>query len=142
MAAVRDLGYYCGLVTGNLEEIAYIKLDHYHLTQFFADHVGGFGSDHRDRVELIRIAIQRAAQVGFHCAGQNVIYIADTPLDVHAARGAGVHCVITTTGIFRRGDFVANPPDLVVDDLSHQAEIFNYVDELQASTIRTRESII
>src|SRR5271157_5846441 len=49
LAAVRELGYFQGLVTGNLEDIAYVKMEHYGLVEFFEDHIGGFGNEHRDR---------------------------------------------------------------------------------------------
>jgi|SRR5271157_1542675 len=131
LAAVRELGYFQGLVTGNLEDIAYVKMEHYGLVEFFEDHIGGFGNEHRDRAELIKIAINKAQNLGFEYTDRNVVYIADTPLDVQAARGAGVASVITTTGIYKRDDFEDCSPDLILDDLSHQVEFFSFLDELQ-----------
>lgn len=46
----------CGLVTGNLEEIGRMKLAASGLVGPFT--FGGFGSDHKDRGELIRLAVQ------------------------------------------------------------------------------------
>jgi beta-phosphoglucomutase-like phosphatase (HAD superfamily) len=48
----------CGLVTGNLEKIARAKLKKIGLDHFFI--IGGFGSDHMDSAELVKLAIKRA----------------------------------------------------------------------------------
>jgi phosphoglycolate phosphatase len=56
-----DKGYLLGLVTGNLEASAHIKLHRAGLNRFFS--FGGYGSDSTDRGELTRIALRRAALV-------------------------------------------------------------------------------
>ena len=53
-------GINLGLVTGNLETIARHKLKKIGLEHFFK--IGGFGSDHIERGELVKIAIQRARE--------------------------------------------------------------------------------
>ncbi|KAG0608234.1 hypothetical protein M758_8G090100 [Ceratodon purpureus] len=53
-----------GLVTGNLEDIAWLKMEGLGIRQFFSiPNFGGFGSDHSDRGELVRIAAARADQM-------------------------------------------------------------------------------
>ena len=56
-----DDGYLLGLVTGNVEAAAHIKLHRARLNRFFS--FGGYGSDSTDRGELTRIALKRAALV-------------------------------------------------------------------------------
>ena len=74
-----------GLLTGNFEETARIKLDRFGLNAFFP--FGAFGSDHGIRKHLVPIAVQRA-EVVLGCEiglGQQVVVIGDTPQDVDCA---------------------------------------------------------
>jgi phosphoglycolate phosphatase len=85
-------GHLLGLVTGNLEAAAHIKLHRAHLNRFFS--FGGYGSDASDRGELTRIALRRAAFVfGEEVAAEQAIAVGDTPLDVAGAHAAGIACV-------------------------------------------------
>jgi phosphoglycolate phosphatase-like HAD superfamily hydrolase len=56
-----DEGYLLGLVTGNVEAAAHIKLHRAQLNRFFS--FGGYGSDSTDRGELTKIALKRATLV-------------------------------------------------------------------------------
>ena len=56
-----EQGVLLGIVTGNIEAAARIKLARAGLNPFFA--FGGYGSDSRDRTELTRRAVERAEQV-------------------------------------------------------------------------------
>jgi len=51
-------GYLLGLVTGNVEAAAHIKLHRARLNRYFS--FGGYGSDSTDRGELARVALRRA----------------------------------------------------------------------------------
>jgi phosphoglycolate phosphatase len=87
-----DDGYLLGLVTGNLEAAAHIKLHRARLNRFFS--FGGYGSDSTDRGELTRIALQRAALVyGEPLMPEQAIVVGDTPHDVEGAHAAGMQCV-------------------------------------------------
>jgi phosphoglycolate phosphatase len=85
-------GYLLGLVTGNLEAAAHIKLHRARLNRFFS--FGGYGSDSTDRGELTRIALRRAALVyGEDVTPEQAIVVGDTPHDVDGAHAAGMKCV-------------------------------------------------
>jgi phosphoglycolate phosphatase len=87
-----DDGYLLGLVTGNLDAAAHIKLHRARLNRFFS--FGGYGSDSTDRGELTRIALQRAALVyGEDVTPEQAIVVGDTPHDVEGAHAAGIQCV-------------------------------------------------
>jgi phosphoglycolate phosphatase-like HAD superfamily hydrolase len=87
-----DDGYLLGLVTGNLEAAAHIKLHRARLNRFFS--FGGYGSDSTDRGELTRIALQRAELVyGEPLMPEQAIVVGDTPHDVEGAHAAGMQCV-------------------------------------------------
>jgi phosphoglycolate phosphatase-like HAD superfamily hydrolase len=74
-----------GLLTGNFEPTARIKLRHFNLERFFP--FGAFASDHGDRERLLPIAVQRAeAHLGRRIGvGRHVVVIGDTPRDVECA---------------------------------------------------------
>jgi phosphoglycolate phosphatase-like HAD superfamily hydrolase len=83
-----------GLVTGNLEPIARMKLRAAGIGHHFPAGLGGFGSDAEDRAELPGIARARA---GDHPRERTVV-IGDTPRDIACARADGVRVIAVTTG--------------------------------------------
>jgi phosphoglycolate phosphatase len=85
-------GYLLGLVTGNVEAAAHVKLHRAQLNRFFS--FGGYGSDSSDRGELTRIALKRATMVyGEPLSPAQAIVVGDTPHDVEGAHAAGIACV-------------------------------------------------
>lgn len=87
------------ILTGNLREVARIKLDVFDLAGFLDFDSSAFGDDHADRSELVQIARQRAeARTGAHFDNEQVVLIGDTPNDVRAALSAGVRVVGVATG--------------------------------------------
>ena len=94
-----ERGILVGLVTGNIEAAAHIKLARADLNRFFA--FGGYGSDSRDRTELTKRALERAATVsGSPVDPATAIAVGDTPRDVKAGHGAGIRVVGVATGAY------------------------------------------
>jgi len=92
-------GVLLGLVTGNIEAAAHIKLARARLNRFFS--FGGYGSDSADRTEVTRSALSRGALVsGGTLADGACIAIGDTPRDVVAGHGAGIEVVGVATGSY------------------------------------------
>ena len=90
-------GVLLGLVTGNIEAAAQIKLARGDLNRFFA--FGGYGSDARDRTEVTRKALERGGEVaGKPLDPAATIAVGDTPRDVSAGHGAGIQVVGVATG--------------------------------------------
>ena len=84
-----ERGVLLGIVTGNIEAAAHIKLARADLNRFFA--FGGYGSDSRDRTELTRKALERGGAVaGAPLDRAAAIAVGDTPRDVSAGHGAGI----------------------------------------------------
>lgn len=95
-------GVLLGLVTGNIEAAAHLKLARGDLNRFFA--FGGYGSDARDRTELTRKALERGGGVaGKPLDAATTIAVGDTPRDVKAAHGAGIKVVGVATGSYSVG---------------------------------------
>ena len=92
LAELIDQGYLLGIVTGNVEAAAHIKLHRANLNRFFS--FGGYGSDSDERGELTKIALERASLVyGEEVAPDQAFSVGDTPLDVTGAHAAGIECV-------------------------------------------------
>ena len=94
LAPEHDLG----LVTGNFEPIARLKLNRAGIGHYFEPGHGGFGSDNEDRAALPALARKRA---GGYPREQTVV-IGDTPRDIACARADGVHVIAVTTGPYTR----------------------------------------
>ncbi|XP_010248799.1 PREDICTED: uncharacterized protein LOC104591596 [Nelumbo nucifera] len=89
-----------GLVTGNLEEIAWLKMEGLGIKKYFTvPNFGGFGSDHIDRGHLVKIAADRAATL-FSGSFDLRVHVGDTPNDIKAAEFGGALAVGVCTGIF------------------------------------------
>jgi phosphoglycolate phosphatase-like HAD superfamily hydrolase len=92
-------GVLLGLVTGNIEAAAHIKLARGHLNRFFS--FGGYGSDSADRTEVTKTALKRGALVsGGTLSDGACIAVGDTPRDVKAGHGAGIKVVGVATGSY------------------------------------------
>jgi phosphoglycolate phosphatase len=96
---LAEAGAILGLVTGNIEGAARIKVDRADLNRYFP--VGGYGSDSADRGALTAAAIQRAETLhGHELDRRSIFVVGDTPLDVAAAHAAGAVSVAVATGEF------------------------------------------
>lgn len=93
-----------GLVTGNLEDIGWMKMEGLGIHKYFTvPNFGGFGSDHEDRGELVKIAAARAEECfpgGFDLR----VHVGDTPNDIRAAEYGGALAVGVCTGIYPEED--------------------------------------
>jgi len=94
-----DAGTLLGLVTGNIEAAAHIKLARARLNRFFS--FGGYGSDSANRTEVTVAALGRGSLVsGGTLADGSCIAVGDTPRDVVAGHGAGIEVVGVATGSY------------------------------------------
>lgn len=87
-----------GLLTGNYEAVARLKLARAGIGGYFAGGHGAFGSDAEDRASLPSIARRRAGTVGRPHPRNETIVIGDTPRDIACARADGVRCVAVASG--------------------------------------------
>jgi phosphoglycolate phosphatase-like HAD superfamily hydrolase len=111
-----------GLLTGNIEGGARVKLRHTGLWPWFR--VGAFGSDDPDRRALPAIACARARQLaGGDVPFERVTIIGDTPLDVDCARSCGAVAVAVATGHHSASELSACGPDVLFADLSDTAAV-------------------
>jgi phosphoglycolate phosphatase len=115
--ALEARGTTIGLATGNLEAGARIKLTRGNLWHRFP--FGGFGSDARDRAELVRVAIARGrARAGRDFARDEILVVGDTPRDVAAAHDAGARAIGVATGGHTAAELRACGADEVYETLA------------------------
>jgi phosphoglycolate phosphatase-like HAD superfamily hydrolase len=87
------------VLTGNLREVARIKLEVFGLDTFLDLEAGAYGNDHHERTELVAIAQQRASdRTGIEFGVDATVLIGDTPHDVAAGLTAGVRVIGVATG--------------------------------------------
>jgi phosphoglycolate phosphatase-like HAD superfamily hydrolase len=95
-------GVSLGLLTGNYEAIARLKLARAGIAGAFPPGLGASGSDAEDRTALPAIARRRAGAVGAPYPREQTIVIGDTPGDIACAHADGLRCVAVATGPFAR----------------------------------------
>jgi phosphoglycolate phosphatase-like HAD superfamily hydrolase len=115
----RD-GVYLGLLTGNFEAGARIKLEYFDLWRYFQ--CGAFGDDAADRNALVPFAVSRARECGApDLAPHDILVVGDTPHDIACARAVGATPVAVATGMFTTEQLRDSGADIVFRDLSDTA---------------------
>jgi phosphoglycolate phosphatase len=120
---LRDAGHSLALLTGNLEPIAWQKMEACGLAGFFARGQGGFGSDAESRPDLVRIARERFGRDGRPHPVEDTLLVGDTPLDVAAAHVDGVRCAAITGRRFGARELRESGADWVIDELGQLVAI-------------------
>jgi len=115
ISKLEQYGIILGLVTGNLEKIARAKLKKIGIDHFFK--IGGFGSDHINRTDLVRIAIQRAEEQFNFGGHRRAFHFGDAPQDMKAGREAGVVPIGVATGVFTADQLTSAGAEKVIPDL-------------------------
>jgi phosphoglycolate phosphatase-like HAD superfamily hydrolase len=117
---------FLGLLTGNIERGARIKLEPHSLNNFFS--VGAFGSDDADRNRLLPVAVGKLAQSrGIEVPYSDCLVIGDTPRDVECANLHGAASLAVATGAYSKHELKETAADLVVEDLSDTDEILAWI---------------
>ena len=113
---------FLGLVTGNVEPVAFHKLKTVGLARYFP--VGAFGSDHAQRSKLPGLAVRRAsAHTGHSFSPDNTLVIGDTHHDIQCAREAGAYAAAVSTGRPTHNDLSALNPDLLLQTLDNPTSV-------------------
>jgi phosphoglycolate phosphatase-like HAD superfamily hydrolase len=115
MAGREDVSL--GLLTGNIEAGARIKLEPFGLNGYFP--FGAFGDDHEDRNRLLPIAVERFSllhQREVHY--RDCVVIGDTPRDVECARIYGAYSVAVATGPYSYASLLGSGADMVLRNMA------------------------
>ena len=111
-----------GLLTGNLQRGAQLKLAHYDLWQFFP--FGAFADDHHDRNALGPCALGRAmVHAGYEFPPEQVDVVGDTGHDIACGKAFGARTIAVATGSWPRERLAEHKPDFLFDDLANVDEV-------------------
>jgi phosphoglycolate phosphatase len=111
----RD-GHLLGLITGNGDGAAFIKLSRGDLMRWFT--FGAYAVAGIDRAGIVREAVRRGeAMIGRDVPNTEIYVIGDTPLDVQAAHAAGCTAIGVATGHYDADALSAAGADRVMDTL-------------------------
>lgn len=120
-----DDRFACGLVTGNLEEGARLKLAAVGCAGRFG--FGAFGSDAEERDALPAVALARAERrYGRSFDPRRSVVIGDTPADIRCARAAGTRVLAVATGRHSEQELAEHRPDAVFPDLSDTSRVVEF----------------
>lgn len=87
------------VLTGNVREVARIKLEVFGLDRYLDLEAGAYGDDDLERPKLVAIAQRRArARAGVAFDDDATVLVGDTPKDVEAGLAAGVRVIGVATG--------------------------------------------
>jgi phosphoglycolate phosphatase len=117
LARLRERDVHLGLVTGNIERVAWIKLAAAGLAEYFA--CGAFGDEAEAREELPPRAVERASRIsGYAYAPDEVYVVGDTPADIACGAASCYRTIAVATGPIHSLDALrACGPDYVLEDL-------------------------
>lgn len=115
-----------GLLTGNLEKGARIKLEPFGLNEYFPS--GAFGSDDENRNNLLPFAVKRFENIFQKKIEMGeCIIVGDTPRDVECAHIYGAICIGVATGPYSYDVLVEAGADYVVQDLTGQSAVLQFL---------------
>jgi phosphoglycolate phosphatase len=123
--------YESALVTGNIESMAYLKMQLVGLDKFFTL-PGAFGDESHNRRDLPARAAERIRKhLQLDLAPEQFIVIGDTPNDIDCARHFGARSVAVGTGRFYSTEEILEcKPDALLPDLSNVNLVLNTLAEL------------
>ena len=113
-----------GLLTGNVERGAQLKLSRYGIWDFFE--FGAFADDHHDRNELGQFARKRAMEKhGHDFAAAQIDVIGDTGHDIACGKAFGARTIAVATGSWSRQKLSTHQPDFLFDDFANVDEVIH-----------------
>ena len=138
LAGLTELGAVQTVVTGNIEPIARMKVTAARVADRLSLDVGGYGSDHHLRAELVHTAARRIAATFEPVAPHRTWVVGDTPRDLECARAAGVRCVLVATGTNPYERLAALEPDAVFADLTDLDRLLDVIADADVRAVDDR----
>jgi phosphoglycolate phosphatase len=127
-ALTRRDDVFVGLLTGNFEQGARIKLEYFDLWRYFR--CGAYGDDAADRNALVPFALERARRCGLpDLAAEHILVVGDTPHDIACARAVGAVPVAVATGSFTVDQLKAAGAEIVFQDLGDTDAFLRLLDQ-------------
>ncbi|MDE3083812.1 MAG: haloacid dehalogenase-like hydrolase [Verrucomicrobiota bacterium] len=116
-----------GLLTGNLEHGARIKLEHFAVWRYFE--FGAYADDSAQRNELGPHALRRARERhGVDFSPERVFIIGDTPRDIECGKIIRAKTIAVATGKYSIEQLRAHEPTAVFSEFSDTAAFLRVID--------------
>ncbi len=112
---LKERGAVLGLVTGNLSQIGWKKMELAGIGGFFS--VGAFAEDGRTRARLARVAAQKSIREGLVRKDARISLIGDHSNDVVAAKANNFQSVAVASGLMPFEELRKSEPDILVRSL-------------------------
>lgn len=114
-----------GLVTGNMEDIAWLKLGKVGLKEYFQ--FGGFGDKVLKRSGLVKNALEASeAKLGV-IDKEKIFLVGDTPRDILGGQKLGVRTVGVATGDFSQEELVLAGAEFIFEDLKDTEKVLKII---------------
>lgn len=137
LRTLSEVGVMIGLVTGNLEEIGWCKMEAAGLRGYFG--TGAFSGVVADRGEILRNCIMAAEGLeggawftrkvcGDGKGLGNVFHVGDATSDMRAAKSVGARGIGVTTGVFERGQLEGEEAYCVLEGLQDTKGFLKLID--------------
>jgi len=115
-------GALLGLVTGNCQVGAMVKLERGGLGRYFS--FGAFGDETSDRSRICRLAHERGErEAGCSIPKDDVILVGDSPNDIKAGKGYGIKILAVSSGWIGEEELEKLEPTWLCPDLGNVDEI-------------------
>jgi phosphoglycolate phosphatase-like HAD superfamily hydrolase len=122
--AQRDGHVVQSLLTGNLAELAAVKLATLGLDMHLDLTIGAYGDVSAVRADLVAVARANASAVHHRdFGGRLTVLVGDTPSDVEAALLTGASAIAVATGSFTAAELAAAGAHAVLPDLSDTGRV-------------------
>ena len=124
-AVAGDARMVLGLVTGNCEAAARVKLEIAGLDGFA---LGAYGEHHEARAALPPLAVAAAHELlGDTFTGKSIVILGDTPNDIACGRAVGAKTIAVGTGRFAAETLAAHHPDYLFADFSDHGAVMEAI---------------
>jgi phosphoglycolate phosphatase len=115
-------GHLLGIITGNGDGAAHIKLARGDLNRWFS--FGAYAGAGLARSDIVREAVRRGeAMIGRDVPNTEIYVIGDTPLDIEAAHAAGCTAIAVATGHYDRAALDEAGADHVLETLEEELPV-------------------
>ena len=117
-----------GLLTGNLQIAAKLKLEHVEVDHFFA--FGGYGDDFAERNDVAAQAVKSAKKALGDSFSENRIWVlGDTENDILCGRAVGAKVLAVQTGGGSQEELRAKSPDLLLPNFENCQQWLDSLDD-------------
>ncbi len=113
-----------GLLTGNTEQMARLKLKKFGINHYFK--AGGFGGVTEVRNELVPIAIKK---FGIKINKENIFIIGDTPQDIECGKVNNVKTIAVATGPYPKEELLKYDSDYILENLTDTDKIISIIEK-------------